>query len=119
MKYINVLIISIVIITSYSCHSNESSGKEITNKEEYFELKELVIQCKKDFKEKTIDEGKYAQMMEGYGDNYAKSIEAIPPERRYRVAIFCYKEALKYDKKNKGLQNKLEEQEMLFQVVGM
>lgn len=115
MKIFKILLIVITFLSIQSC-GGVSSG-EITNKEEYTELKNAVNQCKADLKSKEISEEKYVSKMEGYGDIYVKSVNAIPPERRYRVAIFCYKEALKYDKKNKNLKKKLQEQQKLFQVV--
>jgi len=110
------LVLALIISTFSSCGGGYS-GSEVTDKEEYFELKESVIQCKKDLKDKTISKEKYSSLMEDYGDVYVKSIDAIPPERRYRVAIFCYKEALKYNKKDKDLKRKLKDQKQLFQII--
>jgi len=116
MKYLKIIIIfAISIVILPSCGGGLSS--EVTNKAEYFELKNAVIQCKDELKTKKISKNTYASKMEDFGDIYVVSVDAIPPERRYRVAIFCYKEALKYNKKDKELKEKLQEQQKLFQVV--
>ena len=117
MKHIRILVIAIAISIISSCGSGGYSGSEVSSKEEYFELKESVEQSKKDFKAKEISGDKYASQMEDYGDVYVKSVDAIPPERRYKMAIYCYKEALKHNKKDKELKKKLQEQQKLFQVV--
>jgi cobalamin biosynthesis Co2+ chelatase CbiK len=117
MKSIKVLLITVVLGILTSCGGGGYSGSEVSTKEEYYELKQSVEQCKKDFKAKEISESTYSSRMEDYGDVYVKSVDAIPPERRYRVAIYCYKEALKYNKKDKDLKKKLQEQRKLFQVV--
>ena len=117
MKYLQILIVALAIITIQSCDNVGSVSSTISNKKEYIELKEAVEKCKKDFKNKIIDQHKYSEMMEDYADVYVESVDAIPPERRYTMAIYCYKSALKYDKSNKALKNKLQKQQSLYQVV--
>jgi len=118
MKYLKALIIIVVIISIQSCDNIGNSGSDIVkNKKEYLELKDAVEKCKQDFNNKTIDQSKYSKMMEDFGDVYVESVDAIPPERRYTMAIYCYKSALKYDKTNKDLKKKLQEQQSLYQVV--
>jgi len=117
MKYLKILIITLAIISLQACNSVGGGSSTVSNKQEYNELKDAVEKCKKDFKEKSIDETKYASMMKGFGDVYVESVDAIPPERRYTMAIYCYKIALRYDKSNKDLKKKLQKQQSLYQVV--
>lgn len=118
MKHLSIILIVISIISLHACGDIGSNApNEVTNKAEYIKLKDAVYMCKADFKEKIIKEAKYSKMMEDFGDVYVESVDAIPPERRYRVAIFCYKEALKHDKSNKELKKKLQKQQSIFQVV--
>jgi len=117
MKYLKILIITLAIVSLQACNGGGSGSSTVSNKKEYIELKEAVEKCKLDFKAKTIDESKYAKMMEDFGDVYVESVDAIPPERRYTMAIYCYKSALKYDKSNKDLKKKLQKQQSLYQVV--
>ena len=116
MKYLKILIITLTIISFQACNGVGGSST-VNNKKEYIELKDAVEKCKKDFKNKTIDQTKYSEMMEDFGDIYVESVDAIPPERRYTMAIYCYKTALKYDKSNKDLKKKLQKQQSLYQVV--
>ncbi len=116
MKNYNLFLVSILAIFLYSCGNGVGSG-EVKTKEEYYKLKNAVIQCKEDFRKKKIDKQEYSKKMENFGDVYVKSVDAIPPERRYKVSIFCYKEALKYNKDDKDLKVKLQDQQALFQVV--
>ncbi|MDA3882610.1 MAG: hypothetical protein PF481_04960 [Bacteroidales bacterium] len=117
MKYVQIAIVLIALTIMYSCSGVTSSSNKVSNKEEYFELKNAVIQCESDFEAKIIDEKKYTKMMEEYGDIYVASIDAIPPEKRYTQSIYCYKQAARHDKTNKELKEKLQEQQKLFQVV--
>jgi len=106
------------IILFVSCNdTNELSSIEISNKEEYFEFKATVKKTQLEFKEKKIDASTYAKRMEQYGDVYVKNVNIIPPERRYRMSIHCYTEALKYNKNDKKLKEKSKNQKMLFKVV--
>lgn len=118
----NRTLISFVSIFSFlflfSCESNDKGfSKPITDKNTYFEFREEVQQTEEYFKEKIIDEKEYALKMENYGDVFVKNVETIPPERRYRMSIYCYEEALKYNKNDKELRKKLHEQKQIFQVV--
>ena len=117
MKYLQILLIAVSIISLQSCDNAGSVSGTVSNKKEYIELKDAITKCKKDFQDKTINETKYSEMMADFGDVYVESVDAIPPERRYTMAIYCYKSALKYDKSNKDLKKKLQEQQSLYQVV--
>lgn len=101
-----------------SCESNDKGfNRPITDKNTYFEFREEVQQTEEYFKEKIINENEYAKTMENYGDVFVKNVETIPPERRYRMSIYCYQEALKYNNNDKELRKKLHEQKQIFQVV--
>ena len=104
MKKINIISILIAFFL-ISCGSGYNS-KEVDSKEEYYKLKESYLQCKQDFKDKTIDEDTYASAMKEFGDAYFES-EIIPPDIRYSTALSCYKAALRYDKDDKKLKEML------------
>lgn len=111
MKYKKLLIILSIITVITSCNNTK-----IENKDDYFAFKNEVEEVQKSFENKNISESKYSSNMERFGDTYAENTENIPPEVRYKMSIFCYKEALKYNKKDKNLKEKLANQSSIFKV---
>lgn len=110
IKIVSILIVFFLI----SCGSGNNFN-EVDTKEDYFKLKESYLQCIQDFKDKNIDEDDYASAMRTFGDTYFES-EIIPPDIRYSTALSCYKTALRYDRDDEKLNDKIKKIENVYNV---